>query len=629
MWLRLVPMLLVACWLVPARADYLDELQQLARNKGLAQTPSWHNLLHYKRQPLTGRLRSLADDSGFFNAPDGNTDAQAELDATLAAFFSTAEESERQQNPQCRFIARFRWLDEQLGFDVRMPRQPCRRYEEWRAAMNPAGLTLIFPTGYLNSPASMYGHTMFRVDALGQTEQTRLLAYTISYAAAGNAGDGITFAVKGLTGLYPGAFATMPYYLKVSEYNDIENRDVWEYELNLTQAEIERVLQHVWELGPTRFDYYFFDENCAYHLLSLLDVARPALALTDRFVWHAIPSDTVRAVVDTPGLLRQVRYRPSNASLIGARATRLPRAALRQVERLAHGQESPAAPELAALPATQRAEVLELADLYLTYLQPSLTLGEREFQSRSRQLLLARSREPALELPSPPTPAVRPEQGHFSGRLQLAVGTMHGQAAGELRLRPAYHDLLDAEAGFTRGAELQFFELALRQTARQGGRLQSFTPVDIQSLTPSSALLGGKSWRVQFGLARHAAAQGGEPLVTQFSGGPGMAWDWQRRVLSYVFADNQLLVGKRLDDGYALGLGVSGGCLIDLSAAWRIQLQAASMRYWAGERQTRSLLELNQRWVWSRNQALRLEASVQHDEHGEKRNLLAGWSGYF
>lgn len=615
--------------MLPAQADYLAELQQMARGKRLAESAVWRNLLHYKPHPLTGRLRSLADDPAFFNAPEGGSDAQAELDATLAAFFSTLEETDRQQNPQCRFIARFRWLDEQLRFDQRMPRQPCQRFENWRAAMNPAGLTLVFPSAYLNSPASMYGHTMFRVDAAGQTERTRLLAYTISYAAAGDSGEGLMFALKGLAGLYPGAFASMPYYLKVAEYNDIENRDVWEYELDLNQAEIERILQHVWELGPIRFDYYFFDENCAYHLLSLLDVARPSLGLTDRFVWHAIPSDTVRAVVETPGLLRRVAYRPSNATAIEYRAARLPPAVLPQVEALARGRQAPDAAGLAALEPQQRAEALELADQYLTYLQAEMALPQREFQARSRQLLLARSREPAFELDSPRPPAVRPDQGHLSGRILLAAGTEQGRAIGEMRLRPAYHDLLDAEAGFNRGAALQFFDFAIRQRAGHGVRLQYFTPVDIQSLTPRSELLGGRSWRVQFGWQRLRPAGGGESLLAQASGGPGVAWDWRGRVLSYLFLDNQLLLGRRLEDGYALGVGGSIGTLIDVSSEWRMQLQAGSMRYWAGDRQTRNRLELNQRWQTGRNQAVRMELKWQRDAGGEYGGALFGWSQHF
>ena len=141
MLLRLL-LLFLLLWGVPARADYLAELQQQARQRQLAADPMWLNLLHYKRQPVTGHWRSLADDQAFFNAPQGNTDPQAELDATLAAFFSDIEESDKQQNPQCRFVARFRWLQQELAFDpARLPLRPCLRFEDWRAAMNPAGLT--------------------------------------------------------------------------------------------------------------------------------------------------------------------------------------------------------------------------------------------------------------------------------------------------------------------------------------------------------------------------------------------------------------------------------------------------------------------------------------------------------
>ena len=381
--------------------------------------------------------------------------------------------------------------------------------------------------------------------------------------------------------------------------------------------------------GPIRFDYYFFDENCAYHLLSLLDVARPSLALTDRFVWHAIPSDTVRAVVETPGLLRRVVYRPSNATAIEHRAARLPPAALPQVEALARGSQAPDTADLSALSPRQRAETLELADQYLTYLQAEMALPQGEFQARSRRFLLARSREPAFAIDPPQPPAVRPDQGHLSGRLHLAAGVEQGRAVGELRLRPAYHDLLDAEAGFNRGAALQFFDFAIRQRAGHGVRLQYFTPVDIQSLTPRSELLGGRSWRVQFGWQRLRPAGGGESLLAQASGGPGVAWDWRGRVLSYLFLDNQLLLGRRLEDGYALGVGGSIGTLIDVSSEWRMQLQAGSMRYWAGDRQTRNRLELNQRWQTGRNQAVRMELKWQRDAGGEYGGALFGWSQHF
>ena len=98
MLLRL-SLLFVLLWVLPARADYLAELQQQARLHDLAADPVWLNLLHYKRQPVTGHWRSLADDPAFFNAANGNTDPQAELAATLAAFFFDIEQSGQQQNP--------------------------------------------------------------------------------------------------------------------------------------------------------------------------------------------------------------------------------------------------------------------------------------------------------------------------------------------------------------------------------------------------------------------------------------------------------------------------------------------------------------------------------------------------
>src|SRR5207247_7522605 len=96
-------------------------------------------------------------------------------------------------------------------------------------------------------------------------------------------------------GGYPGTFSILPYYLKVREYSDMENRDLWEYELELAPPELERVLLHLWELLPAYYQYYFFDENCSYHLLGLLQVARPELELPAPFRWWALPVDTVRS----------------------------------------------------------------------------------------------------------------------------------------------------------------------------------------------------------------------------------------------------------------------------------------------------------------------------------------------
>ena len=150
----------------------------------------------------------------------------------------------------------------------------------------------------------MFGHLLLRVDQKGQTKRTSILAYTINYAADVTTDNGILFAMLGLTGGFKGYFSTHPYYIKAKEYGDFENRDIWEYRLNLTEDQMQRLLMHGWGLGNRAFDYFYFNENCAYQILSLLDVADPELQLAEWFWFYTFPSDGIRMIADKPGLVK-------------------------------------------------------------------------------------------------------------------------------------------------------------------------------------------------------------------------------------------------------------------------------------------------------------------------------------
>ncbi|MBI3545489.1 MAG: DUF4105 domain-containing protein [Gammaproteobacteria bacterium] len=608
-WIFLFISLCLPFTVSAADHSYLDELIAQARQKKLAERSEWLNLLHYKPYPYWPGARSLADDPDFFNALDGKTNAAAELEATLANFFSTTVETDKIQNPQCRFIARYQWLRDELHFDPeRLPPQTCKRFQEWHASLNPHAITLVFPAAYLNNPASMYGHTLLRIDAKDQNEQTRLLAYAISYAAGTNETSGLIFAVKGLFGGYPGLFSITPYYLKVREYSDIENRDVWEYQLTLTPAEIDRLLMHVWELGPIRFDYYFFDENCAYHLLSLLEVARPGLELTDRFRWWAIPSDTVRAVTEQPGLLKEVVYRPASATLIRQRLMRMDAGQRRLAKELSEQKISLADPRLRDLPMQDQAKILELGYEYTAY--QMATGREEKKDSYLRELLLARSRLDApSQKPTIPTPKVRPDQGHKTSRLGIGWGSRSGRQYEDIRIRPTYHDLMDDDAGYTPGAQIKFFDTVLRHYRGDAGlRLEEFKPLDIASLSPRDDFFKPISWKLNVGWTRKRFADDDEPLVLRFNGGPGLAYaSMGASSVYYGFVETSLDVGKRFNQDYAWGLGPSVGWLANFSERWRVNLFAKSMRYGLGDDHWARELSLDQRYSLTRQSAVHFQ----------------------
>jgi len=607
---------------------YLQQLVTAARAAELADSRQWRALVHYRDNLLLPGVTGQADDPEFYLAANGKIDPAAELDATLAAFFAPPFiETDQLQHPQCRFVARYHWLSEVLHFDpARLPAQPCARFHAWRDALNAGALTLVFPSAYINNPSSMFGHTLLRVDAVDQDERTRLLGYAINYAVEPHGDGGATFIMKSLMGAYPGQFSISPYYIKVKEYSDMENRDIWEYRLNFTQEEIDRLLMHAWELGPVRFDYYFFDENCAYHLLSLFEVARPSLRLTSGFRGWVIPVDTVRRMAAQSGMVAEVVYRPANNTRLRNRLARMSTAEQALVRELAAG----AVPALEGVPPARQAELLEGAYALARYQDSERRVDHVAAARTSRELLLTRSRLPAGTAIEPPMPEVRPEQGHATRRLAVGAGRDAHRDFQSLEFRPAYNDLLDPGGGYTDGAQINFMDLGLRRYQEDGNvALEKLTLVDIYSLAPRDAFFKPVSWKAATGFARVRLADGRRVGAFHSHGGAGLALgNWQGAVF-YGFLEGTLDVADALHQDHAVGLGPSAGVFVRPTAAWKVHLSARLQDYISGDRYTEHEYSLQQSYSFSRDQSLRLTLARHHDRGGDAAEALLTWHWYF
>lgn len=620
--------------------NYLQSLQQQARSLGLADHDAWRALLHYKVHPITSRNQSLADDVDFFNATDGKYHAQNELDATLAAFLDPTANRAMDQSASCRFIARFEWLNEVLRFDPnQLPAPVCDRYQQWRKGLNATSASLVFPAAYLNSPASMYGHTFLRLDppSTPGTPRSPLLSYAINYAANGNEAEGLAFAIKGLTGLYEGQFTNSPYYLRIRDYNDLENRDIWEYDLNLSPPEMNRLLAHAWELGPTRFDYFFFDENCSYHLLALLDAARPGLNLTDGFTWKAIPIDTVRAVTNTPGLLKATHYRASNSTELRYRSDLIGPSRTALAKQVATGEVPPSNLARTEPDPAMRARMLEVAERYMAYDATQRALGETYVQSQRMRFLSARASLPSGDAIEVPAPNIPPQNGHGTSRIDVLTGQRNGRTLVQLNARPAYHDLLDPEGGFQRGSAIQFFRLELTRSESGSLQLEKLTPVDIVSLSPYDGLIATRSWRVRFGLTRSWAKPGSDPvkrreLAAEINGGPGWATELidNQRLLGYAFMDNQVWLDPSLpQQKLAVGSGIAAGMIWDATPSWRVQAELYGKAY-LDHQPKEAGARLDQRVQINRSVNLVLQCQWKRRQNlGTQRECLGGFQKYW
>jgi hypothetical protein len=600
----------------------------------LATSREWLDLGHYRPRLLgTGQV-SLIDSPGFFNAPNGKVDPEAELEATLAAFFAGPMTAGPTQHPQCAFVARYRWLKAALRFDpARLPERPCPRFEAWLEAIDADRVTLIFPAAYMNNPSSMFGHTLLRFDRSDQDEKTRLLSYAVNYGAVTGNDNGLLFAIYGLTGGYPGTYSIMPYYQLVRQYTDFENRDIWEYQLNLTTAEVRRLLEHIWELREQFADYYFFDENCSYQLLFLLDVARPGLRLADEFPVYAIPVETVRAVVRRDHLLSRAVFRPSSRTRIQHELAALTPGERQLVQRLAEGALAPAAPDLEHLAPARRAAVLELAAEFVTYRMRSGAQTREQAALLAWQLLAARSLIGVVASMSPvPEPAVRPDQGHGSARLALGLGARDGRLFQSLDLRPAYHALSDPAAGYVPGAEIDFLDLGLRHYA--GDRapiLDSLTVVGIRSIAPRNELFEPVSWELGGGLTRFRRDGNDEQgaLVATLRGGAGQAVALDERGLASLMGEVDLFAGPECPKTCAAALGPAFTMIWPITGRWTVQLDARLQALLGEEITDRFGAGLGQTVELARNLALKVDLVVEKDRGDPQTEWSTSLHWYF
>jgi len=597
----------------------------------LHENSSWHDLMHYRANLLSSGYTSQADSKNFFFDVNGKHNPEAELQATLRAMFKPIALNKSDEHPQCLFIARKNWLRSKLpGLEFVLPKVNCAEYKKWINSINPNSVTLVFPAAYINNPGSMFGHTLLRINPPPTNQKSVLTSYAITYAAKTNETNGLAFALKGLAGGYPGLFSILPYYDKVNEYNDIENRDIWEYELDLIPAETTRLLQHMWELRNTVFDYYFFDENCSYQLLALLDVARPGLNLAAEFPAEVIPVDTVRAIQDKK-LITSTLYRPSLLTNLSYQLEQYSGQNLKLIMDLVHGIESPSTDTLKSLTDKNQIHILEIAYNYLQYLYKSNEVSRPTYAKQSLILLKARNKlDPTINLPDAPQPAIRPEQGHRSSRMSYSIGTKSKTDFIELGWRPAYHDLLDNNDGFVDGLQINFLDVSVRFDSDKAElALHEINFLNIYSLKPRTRFFKPSSWKFSINYSRLPLLEDNDRPVFNINGGGGLSYQPFESLRVYGLIETTLLIQHRLKNSTSIAFGPNLGFLWQTSPNWKIWFDSSIQYYDSHNDLTYQKFELGQSYSVSKNMALRLLGTKKGNKEDLQNELKISLYWYF
>ena len=563
---------------VDPRPAALAEAERDARRGRLGETTEWRRLV-LARPTATNGWESEPDGAAFYLSPRGRFDPEAELFATLAALY--AEPARGDKHALCMFPARARFLAEVLALRG-LPSPRCAARDDLFARLRPHRVVFVFSSHHVDSPASAFGHVLLRIErddrGLLRPDAPRhpLADIGVDYSADVGTENAVTYALKGLFGQFPGTFKALPYAAKVREYQDYESRDLWEYELALTADEKRTFLEHLWELSGTSFDYFYLSENCAYHVIALLDVVRPSAGLLARLGSPALPTDALRAVWEAPGLVSRVRYRPSLRTVALARLGALAPAHRALARRLAVGEHDDA--ELAALPEAARRDVLDAAlDLLDLDHKELLEAPDADTPARRQKLHLALARAAvpgdSPELHVAPPPLAAPHLGHDARRVAIGAGYASGGGAFlEARARLTLHDTLDRSDGLPALASVEALAVTARAYPRARSprslELESLTVVRFEKLAPWTAAERGLSYRFFVGGERARDDGCATCLVARVDGGVGVALQPEAHTVLYARADAAFdaadgLVG--LDRrGFRVGLGPTAGARVGL-----------------------------------------------------------------
>ena len=619
----------------------IDELIHQAREMELADKPAWLNLLHFK-STLSGGRESQADDKAFFLAENGSTNAAAELEASLHGFFS----SKTSAHPRCLFPARYHWLDSQLGFADQLRDISCPQFDEWRKKLNSQSITLLFPSMHLDNPASMFGHTFIRFD---RTDNNNLLSYTLSYAAAYDESDNVLlYSWKGITGGYPGRFYLQAFFETLQVYSDIEQRDIWEYSLNLNPQEIEQFIRHLWEVKGINFDYFFFRENCSFRLLALLDVARENMNMSiGSHPLYAVPVDTVRDI-EKAGLISGRYYRPSAHNKVIQMSEQLGEegfnAALLLTESTGNentGGENTGSEKtedkntlttskiIQPYSAKQQSQILQLADELINQ-KKDKSAADTDLQF---DILSTRSRLPALnDQEQFEFNSIPPELSHQSARWNISIGEREDEIFYEIGIRPVFHDLLDIQKGFIEGSSISVMDTQLRWYQQQEKlkleKLDFFSLKSIISVRPWSSPISRK---ISFKLQQRDLSLNEQIIEfeTQFSFGYALEI---KKLLAYAMLNTQLNYAPELKNNHGLYLGGDVGALWSFEnrlMTGKMELNYQNLQRLSGEPGDVKKTYLGLQLDIETDQALRIEFNTVRYEMFDVGQLSLSYLKYF
>ena len=617
-----------------------------AKTENLAQHITWRRLLYFfdDQKNLIGKKKdsSIVDDAAFFLSKNGQHDSAAELDALLVALAdemattpdnstannklsNRATKNSVQNSVLCRFPARVQWLTDTLNIDKSGLQVDCPELNEWMQKLAPEQLSIMFAQEYLDNPISAFAHTLLRIDSKASVADPSQIhhAVALNYTVGGDSSDNfLVYAIKSMSGGYDNLIEIDPYPEKLAKYLQEDERDAWTYQLDLTPAEVQQIMLHVWETKDLKLPYYFTTDNCASEILRLIDVVRPQQHLLSRLPYAVIPSDVVQ-LLNSENLLASTNYTPADSTLRQAQLNKVKE----QREQL--GYHNNAKQTLNEIKSAQLNPTSSIAADGKTLLPRRIAIADNNPIDR------------------------HPLQLGFIG-----LGQRGDNNYIDLGVRAGYHDTLDRPSGFPQFFDLEGAAATLRLYDTDNDKanqprsvvLQNVTLVRGRSFNPVNSAKKGKTWGASIEATRvndGSQQDGSDHLVGSLGYETGWSWAFgtpnagtgeMPPQLCYTFLAGTAQAGRGINKGFRVGAGINAGCRYQINNQLRAQAEL-QLPYWyhgsSDESNARGhywqpISSLGLQYDIDKKQALRINANYEwQDRIDAKEDIQLSYRRYF
>jgi len=456
---KIIFLLLLPNILFSAISD-CESFKMLAKSKNLQDSRIWHSLLHLDK---TG---SPSINTPRFLLSHGDFSPQKELDKTIEVLLND-------KKSVCKYPARFLWLKSELNLPIEFRDSECSGFEEYIQKTSPKDLKLVFVSEQVESPSSMMGHVFFKLEGAVASGEKRENA--VSFFTVIDTFNIPYLVVKStITGM-DGYFILSPYKNQIDRYLNLEDRNIWEYELALDDEQKKLIYHHFWELKDIDITYLFTGFNCATIVDDMLAIADENYK--DGFYLWVTPKDVIKRA-HKKGVIKKAKMTPSIGWELRMLGDSLDSDTIQNIKEILKNRDMEA---LGSFEFSQDEQKRHLEkNLILAYTNFLDKAGEK-FSDAQRLAIADKSKSDKafeVDLSKYKNPIKSPNSSKISFRKGLGNGGFD-----ELSFLPASNELHDDNRQYFGESSLKIGEISLSKN-KSNVKLERLELFSMSSLTP-------------------------------------------------------------------------------------------------------------------------------------------------